>query len=297
MNSQWILFTFLVLAILLAFDIILRATIEIVSSKNEKKLRKAMRQLRGSKQPRITVLVYGKNQSAELENTVRQVRKSQYSTFDIVAVSDRSNDDTALRMKQYVQKFKSQPQVQFLQRRGNGTKMDAYRAGYRKSQKGKIIICLTAGDEVDKLLLKRAAASGLNKQKWRVEISSMAKPRGLVGLVEKLQELFSHKPSSVRVFTSSALRRYNDSKQSSPTSLKLQTLLFTSIVIAMWYGGLMALWYVWVLFSLYLLALIWIHDETPLAEKWKISFSVPSALFLIPVTVLAEGVVQLRIRK
>lgn len=300
MSSQWLLFIFLVLAIIFAADITRRAFISIIDGSNEKRLRLQMRQLRRPKQPWVTVLVYGKNQAVELEKTVRQVRQSRYSQYDIVAVSDRSEDTTALRMKGYIAKTNQRVKIQFLQRRIAGTKMEAYRAAYRKSQRGKIIVCLTAGDEVTPLLLKQAVLLQANKQSWRVGRRTPDEPYGLIGLVKNMYALFWRNNPIAWVYTPITLRQTTAKWRSVNNSLVFictQVLFIGVVVSAVLYAGFIALWYAWVLFSLYLFALTWTHYETPIARKWKVTFAIPSALFLIPAVGLVEGFTQLRIRK
>ncbi|MGV9001382.1 MAG: hypothetical protein ACOH18_00275 [Candidatus Saccharimonadaceae bacterium] len=300
MSSQWILFISLVVAIILAIDIMRRGIASIITTKNEQKMLKEIRQLRRSKQPWVTVLVYGNNQSMELERTVRKIRQGRYSNYDIVAVSDYSGSDTAMRMKRYIDKTNHKVEVQFLQRRVIGTKMDAYRAAYRKSRRGKIIVCLSAGDEPSKLLLKRAVILQRSQHQWQLPVQGVNEVYGLIAVVKALRSLFWRDVLTAQVYTPRNIRRsLAPSHHLSPflASMLVQVVLVSVITLGVLYAGPIALWYAWVLFSLYLLALVWVESEASVSEKWKFSFSVPAALFLMPVVGVVEGATKLRIRK
>jgi len=300
MSIQWLILMFFAGAIILAVDVTRRAVSLMIKENNERKLRQAMRRLRNPHLPRATVLVYGKNQAEALEKTVRQVRRSRYGSYDIVVVDDRSTDDTAVRIKKYIGSLKGGSGIQLLQRRADGTKMDAYRAAYRKSRRGEIIICLNAGDEVDSLLIKRVVASRGERQKWEAKTSIREESEGLDALIKGLRKVYWNHPAKIRAYAPTALRRSEKevrdmNVRAVATGIQMALLAILLIGIATW--GFITLWYAWILCSLYTLALIWIQYEVPASQKWKFSFSVPSALFLIPVATVVQGVLQLRIRK
>jgi len=301
MSNEWLLFIFFVVGIILAGDVTRRAMYAIIHARDEQMVRMRMRYLRKPDQPWVTVLVYENDQAMALEKTVRHIRRSRYTAFDIVVVSERSKGETVRRMKKYIEASRGVERIQFLQRRNVGTRMDAYRAAYRKSKHGKIIVCLEAGDEVDPLFIKRAVVMQTTQQQWNVTARINKKEiYGLQAITKSLQELFWNHSKNIGVYTSSALRSSKKALSHSYSGyivVGIQPTVLIGVGLSILYSGFIALWYAWVLCSLYLFALIWVNTTTSNSEKWKVSFSVPSALFLIPTVALVEGAVQLRIRK
>lgn len=297
MSNEWLLFIFLLLAIVAAGDIMRRAVVALLYDQNEQKIAMAMRKVRGNSRPHVTVLVYGKNQTKALEDTVRLVRRNRYGKYDIVAIRDRSLDSPATSLKQYIEKPNNRVRIRLLQRRVNGSKIDAYRAAYRKSQRGAVIICLQAGDRVNNSFIKRAVAARRGREQWYIRHSRSNNPSmGLFGITRSFVDAVWPRLTRSIVFVPAALRRSKASNRYGTVnyneSVMVALLLIVGCALAMFIGGVKGLWYAWMLFSGYLLAVLWLYGGVGALEKWKRSFAVPSALFLLPVASLFEVYIQ-----
>ena len=311
MNSQWIEFIFFLLAVVLSLDVTRRAVMVVIKDTKKQHIQRVMRQLRKPLQPHVSVLVYGKNNARELEKTVRQVRQNRYSSFDIVAISDRSTDDTATRMQRYCQAVNTKhpsTRVAFLKRRTVSSKIKTYQAAYRKSVHGDIVLLLEAGQTVDRYFIKRAVALRSNKKQWRLTMESYGKEsgyaqqtaQGLYAISQAFMNMLFRAPAYTVACERRELPRVvlpaHHMKQSRRSYIFLIALL--ACIGAGWmYGGVSALWYGWLLFTLYSIAHIWLQVSTMTKQKWTYTFSAPSALFFIPVTTIAYSIAQLDIRK
>lgn len=314
MNSQLLLFIFLILAVLLSFDIIRRAIMTVFDEKNEQTVRVMMRRLRRPKQPHVTVLVYGRNNAEALERTVRQVQQNQYASFDIVAISDRSTDDTAQRLKKYCAGVKAKgkgARVVFLKRRIISSKLKTYQAAYQKSEHGEIVVLLEAGDVVDRQFIKRAAVLQAGRKQRQIAVAHQplavaytSSRNGLYTLVLGIEALMFRTHSFAIAYRRNELkhaklpaRTFERAWQRTVRPYLFQTVLIAVIILGCAFAGLSALWYAWLLFSGYVLALVWLQRATSIKQKWQYTFSIPSALFFVPVTRFTYAVVQLGIRK
>lgn len=293
MTSELLLFVFFLLVILAAGDIMRRAFLTLRREQREKEVQRAMRKLRRPIQPQITVLIYAKNLTSAVEATLRSLQKNRYSAFDVVVVNDVAN-------KQHY-KAPRRLDVALLQRRVAGTKMDAYRAAYRKSRHGSIVMCLDAGISVDSQCIKRAAATAISTEKWRVEYEKIYQGEGVRGVAASLSGLLWSRRSFVWAYTPSALRREHKNRATHETVwgswLMWWEVALIGVVLASFFVAPVFLWYAWLAFSGYLLALVWLKGGWSISQKLTHSFAVPSALFLLPVTSFIEANFQLGARK
>lgn len=299
MGSQSILFITLILGLIAAADIARRSLMMIAAEQKIRQEEIMMRKLRKPKQPWITVLIYKKNKEQADEKTLRSVRRSHYVQYDVVIVGDQSQDLGLI--KKYVQKLKSKQPIAFLQRRVVGSTADAYRAGYRKSKRGSMVLCLTAGEVLEPSTLKRMVLQKTNASTWRISaIKEKEFSNGIVGLVHRLKAVIWRPAIKLHAYTPWALRHLNRY----PTFKWRGFLLFVSVAVSalllslgILFAGALALWYGWLLCSVYLLALIWLYADATTGEKWRQTFALPSAFFLLPIASFVEVVFQLSARK
>jgi hypothetical protein len=238
----------------------------------------------------VTVLVYAKNNTDAVEATLRSLLKNRYSALDVVVVNDKANR----------QRYKAPKRldVAFLQRRIVGSKMDAYRAAYRKSHHGSIVVCVDAGMTVDSHFIKRAAVTTAVHERRRIECLKEYHGEGMRGLVASLSTLLWNRRIFVWTYTPSALRREKkDSVARGAAWLLRWEAVLVLVVLASFVLSSTLLWYVWLVFSGYLLALVWLKGGLSVSQKLMHSFAVPSALFLLPVTSFIEASFQLGTRK
>lgn len=290
MTNELLLFIFFLLVIVAAGDIIRRAFLTLQRERRQKEIQGAMRKVRRPLQPQVTVLVYAKDSTDAVETTLRSLQKNRYGAFDVVVVNERENT------QQY--KAPNRLDAAFLRRRVAGSKMDAYRAAYRKSRRGSIVVCLDAGVRVDPQFTKRAAATSSSTGKWRVEYEGVYDGEGIRGVAAALSRVLWNRRSFVWAYTPSALRRERKDR----TTVWVAWLLWWEVtlilvILASFIIGPVLLWYVWLVFSGYLLGLIWLKGGWSASQKLTHSFAVPSALFLLPVTSFIEASFQLGARK
>lgn len=291
MSNEWLLFLFFIFVIVAAVDIVRRVIQADRQSLEEKELQRAMKKLRAPKQPHVTVLVYGRNQGALLEKTVRDVCHSRYAHFDVVAINDRSIDDTERRIAKYTSTIKRRTVV-VLNRRVRRSLADTYRAAYRKSKKGEVVLCLRAGDSVDPLLIKRAVVASTKAPLWHVAMQGNDLNRGMLGTMQHLRQALSgHRPTATAYLPSELPHIEGDhsSRWFYRTTLWLLCLLLLLFVA---FTNVLALWYIWLLFSGYTL-FIYVMTSAHRIDY----FAIPSALFVLPVASFIEALSWLVKRK
>lgn len=293
MTNEALLFIFFLLVILAAGDIMRRAVLTLRREQRQKAIQGVMRKLRRPLLSQVSVLVYAKNGTDAVKTTLRSLQKNHYGAFDVVVVNDKTNKQR--------HKVPKRLDVAFLQRRVAGSKIDAYRAAYRKSRRGSIVVCLDAGAEVDPQFIKRAAATISAHGRWRVEYEKTQDGEGIRGIVTSLSGVLWSRHSFVWAYTPRALRHEQANRSLRETSwtawvlwweIALVGVIFASFII-----GPSLLWYAWLVFSGYLLGIIWLKGGWSASQKLTHSFAVPSALFLLPVTSFIEAFFQLEARK
>jgi cellulose synthase/poly-beta-1,6-N-acetylglucosamine synthase-like glycosyltransferase len=265
MNDPLMLLLFLIAISIAAVDIIRRAVLLMIEIDKDKLLTKRMRQLRKPVQPWVTILVVTNGNSAALENTLKSLKKSYYHNYDVRVVKR------------------------------------SVKHAYRQSKRGKIIICLDAGYAVDTYFIKRAVALKTNENGWWVPLGkAMDARRGILGVTQKLHAVFRLRSGErVRVVRSSYFNRnpacFRKTYQETVPIVEASLLLL--IIAGVVYGGAVGLLYGWVLFVVYVMALIAVNRDLPSIERLKLSFSSLSALYFLPVASLTQGILQLYKRK
>lgn len=270
MHSEGLAIILLGFVILASADIMRRAAGQIIRMRRFVQLRTTMRHLRRPVQPWVTVIIYGKRDDAHYDASFRSVRRNRYHAYDIVTVGPRAK---------------------------------TYQTAYRKSKRGKLVIYLPAGQVIDRNLIKRAVALHITQREWRVAVEPLpTRVYGLLGILQELRDMIWGRPMVVEASISAALRYKKIPDSHAVYSQKVipaahHVIAVLLIAIAVWYEGLDVLWYIWVIVTAYLLVLIWLRYETTPSERWKLSFVVPSALFLLPVSSIIMDLFQLFTRK
>lgn len=258
----------MIAAVFLGADIIRRALRILIDDKKDTAMQSALKQLTKKVQPTITILVYGQKGDGKTEATVRSVRASQYAYFDVVVA------------------YTHLPPTR------------SYRAAYRRSKRGEIVVCLKAGEQLDPVFLKRAVLAQYNRSRWWVTVRQPADVGGVTGVAKELQAALWGDTTSIEVCTRRALLTSQPLVRRAPNvSIVVALLLIAGACLASAYVGLQALWYIWLLFTLYLFMVLWLESRSPFAQTLKTSLGVPSALFFVPVSSLVEGIFQLATRK
>jgi len=269
MHNTWIAIVLLGLIILASVDVMRRAVLQVIQMRHQHHLKAIMRRLRRAAQPWVTVIVYGNGTEREREATLRSLRRSRYYAYDVVFVGPRAK---------------------------------TYQTAYRKSKRGKIVICIQAGCVVDPSFIKRAVALRQGQREWVVSVlPKPVKITGFMGIIHQLQYVLWGRPIVSKACNAAALRQkkvpISHARLSRLVPEAMQILLVGMIASAVIYEGFRALWYGWLIVCSYLLVLIWLHYGMNQAQRWKLSFAVPSALFVLPVSSIIEGSLQLYTRK
>jgi hypothetical protein len=248
-----LLFGFLILLTLGAVDCIRRAFLEVLALERQQLLAKSMRKLRKPVQPWVTVLVTGAKDDVAFATTWHSLQKSYYHHFDIV--------------KTYT----------------------SYQAAYRRSRKGKIVIVLKAGQTVDRAFIKRAVALEANAPSWWVDLPESAHPmNGLMDMSNAFHALFRLKHwARVKVYTSKKFKKTTHFSESYRETIPLvEVLLFAILLTGTIIGGAIGFLYAWLIFTLYVISLVWIGREGTMRERLTLTISSISALFILPVASL-----------
>ncbi len=267
MDNELIVSIFLICVILLSIDIFRRVIGELFRIQRQQKVAKEMRRLRKPVQPWVTILLYGDTSKTEI--TEKSLRKNRYHNYDTVLIGPRAR---------------------------------TYQTAYRKSKRGKIIIPLPMGIEVDPNFIKRTVAMKEDRRSWKVEVEqSIREATGLTEIVTRLQKILWGRPIKIEAFISADLKK---KKIQNPhtilpviTGVLAQLISIGLIVAGISFSDLTVLWYAWVLVSAYLFILVWFSNGIKISERLSLSMAIPSALFLIPVTSSIEGFFQLSSRK
>lgn len=268
MNEMLFQFMILIAVIFLSVDIIRRAALAYFAPNRAKLLRTQMRLLTKKTQPRVTVLIYGRADSYDMKATWRTVRASNYTAYDIVAAFSTKSAT------------------------------DAYRSAYRKSKKGEIVICLEEGETIDCTFIKRAVLLRNDTGRWWVASGVVPQDDGLVGIAYLLQSVLWGDSKTIEVCTASALRR------TPPVIRRVRGvpyffagLMVAAAVLAVMYAGLSTLWYIWLLLTIYFLAVIWMTTGLSLSHRLWATYAAPSAFFFVPLTSLFEVISRLGVKQ
>ena len=226
----------------------------------EPNIQKRMRKLRKPVQPWVTVLLYARNNEAGVRSSVKALLRSHYHNFDIVIVNDYSGDTKkALKM------------------------------GYRKSEKGEVVMSLEAGDIVTPSFIKRSVAIKAKRKQVTMRISKPTPMNSLIEIFQSLNNLLWQRACKVRISDA-------DTILLPKTALHydfLITLLFIGIVsLSLIIKEPIILWHSWLIVTSYLLAIIWLKEDR-VRTKLQLSFSAFSALFFLPVSIVAVFLSQL----
>jgi hypothetical protein len=282
MNNEWLTAFFMGGLVLIALDITRRALIEMQRIEHEQRIKNAMRRLRRPQHVWVTVLLYGEDGETAFERTKRQIQRNRYEHFDVVRVKKHT--------------------------------AAGYRTAYQKSRRGEIILCVRAGDFIDRQCIKRAVVlqtiqsrrhTHAKTQCWRIPILKPALiADGLRGVAERLRlAVWQPSPAYIEVYTRRGLRTRTDVKTLAVKRTHHVAIGGLVTIFAILLGAsvhVVAFLYIWTLFSVYIGVLVWLSAPTSTGTfraKLQLTFAVPSALLLMPVASFIGGVVQLSSRK
>lgn len=289
--SEMLMTVFLCLAIAMLVFIMVLICINLYEIFEEPIIQRRMRQLRKSSQPWVTVLVYARDNEATIEASLNALVKSSYYNYDIVVVNDRSKDKTLQQTQEFIDSHSQFP-ISVITRHKVATAKSALLAGYKKSRKGEVVISLRAGTNVPKECIKRAVATKADKESAILRIQDSPSTTSISGIVQSLNNLLWLHSHTILV---------TDPKHIAPVKLEVSLeltsilVLVGIIIVSILTNEAIIIFYSWLIITSYLFAGIWLNSEG-LMTKVKLSFSALSALFLLPVSSLIQGVSQFRTR-
>lgn len=297
---------FFIGASLVSCGVVAVAIVRMYQSARQVLIRKKVVAMRIMHQPAITVLVYCKNEVNAAILTVDAVLKSRYTYFDIVLIDVGSNAEQRKLLRKYVQKLQLKGrQVELLRRQKDTSMHCAFRAGYNKSKKGNIAITLQAGMIVSYDFIKRAVVMQNQRSVWSVPTTNRSDESplkvDLVALANDALRIFWHKSPRAEIFTARYLLKNDrlDAIKVNRMTLAIISLLFMgfAITFGIMQNDFIFLWYIWLLFNFYLLAMVWLDTTSKMVAKMRITFIAPMAFILLPIASSLQAFSQFAKRK
>lgn len=261
--SEVLAMIFLYVALIVLVGITILVFMQLYQIFEEPTIQKQMRTLRKPVQPWVTVLLYSRSNQLGIDASLKALLRSRYHNFDIVVIHDNSKDTTK-----------------------------ALKKGYSKSNKGKIVISMQAGTIVHPSFLKRAVALKAERSQVIVRVNQPIRINSLTDIIHSLNNLLWQRSYKVRLSDASIISVIHAPRQFSFWTV----LIFVGLV---WVSVAMkepiVLWYSWLIISTYLFAVTWLKEET-IITKIQLTFSVFSAVFLLPVATVVLRLSQLHSR-
>lgn len=163
----WVSEGILLLFLVIAFVVVLAASIyDIRLTMQRKSLQKTRAKLRGIHRPTISVLVYARNSSNSIKNCLSAIKRNRYSRCDVVVIDDLSTDDTRRIIRSFNEKYPLFS-LRLYSSRIHRDRRDTYLQGYRRSQKGDLVLIIDASSIIPSKLLKDSAARFVSDEKLR----------------------------------------------------------------------------------------------------------------------------------
>lgn len=258
--SELLVNIFLFIALLTLIAVIVLIFTHLNQIFEEPNIQKRMRKLRKPVQPWVTVLLYARHNESGVRSSVKALLRSHYHNFDIVVVNDYSED---------VKK--------------------ALKIGYRKSEKGKVVVSIQAGAIVPPSFIKRAVAIKNGRKRVTMRLSTPALMNSLTNIFQSINSLLWQRAYKAHISDPDTILL----TKNTPYYDFLFTLFFIGIVsLSLIIEEPIILWYSWLIITGYLLAIIWLKEDG-VRTKLQLSFSALSALFFLPVGIVAVSLSQL----
>lgn len=296
MSEVEFLFSLLVGLCFLAVSVMVATIRQWQSVNREAKLRAALRGMRRSVQPTVTVLVYIQDAAQNFEDAIRAIRKNRYGVIDVVLIDDSQNAE----VEQRIDAIKGAHRA--LRRRVRTTRTAALQAGYKKSMKGEVVISIDGGELVDTLFVKRLIAQKGTRESWRVHTNTHLAPDiTMTALTTRLEALLWHQHPEIYAYTKRAFLRLDAGRDDFNTAKALLavncTLLASVLFGAAFVAGPQLLWYAWVILTTYCLVIVWFRFGDPLRDRIVLTLSVPLALILVPTASAMRNISQVNLPK
>ncbi len=303
MSEQELIFSFLIGLMIVSVGAMVLSGLQWQRINREVRIATAMRRLRGTSQPHVTVLLHAYNESITLTQILYVLKNTKYRMFDVVVIDDASMDKSSETVREFMKKYPKAP-IQLLRRRKKTTVDQALKAGYRKSQRGQIVLTLSPDLPIDTSFIKRAVASQEGRAKWRVAVRRrLSSTLRISDIGAFLNDYFWQQEPQGFAYEAATFKRSTPTLIGPSEQLRVArnivaiTLLAAVLLAAFLAVGVQVLWYSWVIITAYGLTAVWLRYGAPLRDRLVLSLSIPLALFLIPATSMVRGFSQLTSRK
>lgn len=257
--------------------------------------KKQMRKLRANKQPAVTVLIYVHSRSSDPPQVLAALSRMRYKQFDVVIVDDTFNSGTTAEWQEAGRRYKNHVSIRVLRRRRRTSAGAALLAGYKKSQRGDLVITLPADIMLDEGLIKRAVATWqLTGQRAAMPVPGrIASPVGLLETAHMLDSLYSRQCNKGWLLAASSFKKY-PGRYPVKGRMLWRYWIATAMVLGLFVPavlvfGIGAVWCAWVLTLYYGLGVCWLAPDISLADRILLTLALPVAPFLIVAASTAEA--------
>lgn len=238
------------------------------------------------KKPSVTVLFYVDRDNPNTATALTDIMHNDYRKFDVVMVDNRARRTPIDGLEKL--KAKYHRDLQILRRRHTGPIQKALRAGYRKSQHGKIVIVICTDMMIDRSLISRAVRMPNATARIGAPNSLKQNP-SLSGIARTSELIYQQTREFAYLFTARQLRSVRLARQL--FMLKHQRALRHSVVLVaiallllcglLFFSGIAFLWYAWLLLAFYGTLIIWLEYERSARERLVLTLCLPVLPFMI----------------
>lgn len=130
---------------------------DILQIKRLKPINKVRAKLRDDKRPRITVIVYAKNNERTILKCLKSIRGNHYGRYDVVVVDDMSRDKTRSKVRAFIRRNPDKP-FRLYSKHKRSTKAKALKGGYFRSKKGDLVMIIDGAAAMPEGFMKDSAA-------------------------------------------------------------------------------------------------------------------------------------------
>ncbi len=257
----------------------------VLEVNKEISLRKEMAHLHRKIQPRVTVLLYCDDGYGDIAASINALQKSRYSHYDIVVI-----DDSGGILPRSLRHEFTSSRVAWLRRHKKTSRHKALRAGYAKSQRGDVVIVVSARQFVSTNSLKMAVADSDDKRHiWRLQDVSSNDMTTVSDIAAVFFDILSLRDIDAFVYTKHAFLRSHTYKTRwlwarRVLFLIIYSLFVTLLIATIVSGAYKAFVVVWLVGVSYVLVKVWLTLNYSFSDKRLLSVSVLPMPIILPAT-------------
>lgn len=149
--------TLLIIAIAGFVGVLAAGGYDMLAIARRPRLQERMRKLHKPRQPAVTILIYTRNDEDTIGHCLQAVRQGSYRNYDVVVIDNVSSDGTRRAVRAFMKRYPNVTLRLYAKRKPVSVGA-ALEQGYRRSQKGEIIMTLSGASFPSRDLLKAAVA-------------------------------------------------------------------------------------------------------------------------------------------